>query len=553
MPFRFNPFTNRLDLVETSSSPTGDVQFLTGNSGGAVPPSAGGNINVIGAGQVSVVGNPGTNTLTISLGGGVGQTITGNSGGALVPTLGNWNIFGASVAAGTTPVATSGAASTLTVNVQISQAIAATNATNVGLSAFNSAQFTVDANGFVSASGTGLGQTITGNTGGALSPTAGNWNILGTATNGIETTGAGSTLTVAMASPYADGDFAFQSTVSGITRLLTVENTSNTASSTAEFNIQTAGTSAGNPTLSWRIAGNRLYQMQVEQGATPTFFFGRSNTGNSTTLAESIFRVDGADGANRVWFQNSLSGVVIGGTGAYSGQLAYLHITNTEAAANSNARLLLQVSSAGSGGDAVVQYGGPSNNWFHGVNKTAASDAWQLQTAIVGDFPTANVVMSATPAGEVTFPLTPAFLAYQASAAANATGNNTAYTLGSSIDLTEVFDQNADFNPTTGTFTAPVAGRYLFNVGVGVGDVTGATTFYINLITSNRNYFFNIISATAVKDLNDQVMGTGSILTDMDANDTATVTVTLGGIGADTATVLGGAQPTTFFSGYLAC
>lgn len=131
---------------------------------------------------------------------GVGNTITGNSGGALSPTAGNWNIFGAAVAAGTTPVATSGAVSTLTVNVQRAQAIASTNATNVGLAAFDSARFTVDGNGFVSLSGTGVGETITGNTGGALSPTGGNWNILGSSpvagTNPVQTTGAGSTLTV---------------------------------------------------------------------------------------------------------------------------------------------------------------------------------------------------------------------------------------------------------------------------------------------------------------------------------------------------------------------
>ena len=85
---------------------------------------------------------------------GVGNTITGNSGGALSPTAGNWNIFGAAVAAGTTPVATAGAVSTLTVNVQRSQAIGATNASNVGLAAFDSAKFTVDGNGFVSTVGT---------------------------------------------------------------------------------------------------------------------------------------------------------------------------------------------------------------------------------------------------------------------------------------------------------------------------------------------------------------------------------------------------------------
>lgn len=42
-----------------------NVLTLTGNSGGAVGPT-GGNINVVGSGFLSVVGNPGTSTLTIS-------------------------------------------------------------------------------------------------------------------------------------------------------------------------------------------------------------------------------------------------------------------------------------------------------------------------------------------------------------------------------------------------------------------------------------------------------------------------------------------------------
>ena len=82
-------------------------------------------------------------------GSGVGETITGNTGGALSPTAGNWNILGTSTAAGTTPVQTSGSGSTLTVQIQKTQAIASTNATNVGLAAFDSNSFTVDANGFV--------------------------------------------------------------------------------------------------------------------------------------------------------------------------------------------------------------------------------------------------------------------------------------------------------------------------------------------------------------------------------------------------------------------
>lgn len=231
-------------------------ETFTGNSGGAVGPLAG-NINTVGTGSITIVGNPGThtlttqltgltnhsvqvgagtatltqltvgtngqvligataadpafatltssdgsitfstgaNTLSLQVAGGttVGKTITGNSGGALSPTAGNWNIFGASAAAGTTPVTTAGAVSTLTVKVQTAQAIAATDATKIGLCSFNSADFTVDANGFVSTLSTGVLNTLTGNSGGAISPTAGNINTVGTGS--ITIAGAGSTLT----------------------------------------------------------------------------------------------------------------------------------------------------------------------------------------------------------------------------------------------------------------------------------------------------------------------------------------------------------------------
>lgn len=133
-------------------SGAGATETLTGNTGGAVSPSAN-NINVVGdATTITIAGNPGTHTLTASVTGAVGQTITGDSGGALSPTAGNWNIFGGTVVAGTSPVKTAGAASTLTIDVQRTQAIAATDATKIGLAAFNNADFTVDANGFVSAS-----------------------------------------------------------------------------------------------------------------------------------------------------------------------------------------------------------------------------------------------------------------------------------------------------------------------------------------------------------------------------------------------------------------
>ncbi len=44
----------------------GDILTLTGNTGGAVSPDVGGNINVVGSGLITIVGDPGHNILTVS-------------------------------------------------------------------------------------------------------------------------------------------------------------------------------------------------------------------------------------------------------------------------------------------------------------------------------------------------------------------------------------------------------------------------------------------------------------------------------------------------------
>jgi hypothetical protein len=98
------------------------------------------------------------------------------------------------VAAGVNPVRTDGTGpNTIALEVQISQALAAADATKIGLSNFSSTDFAVAATGFVTLSTTGAGKTITGDTG-VISPIANNWNILGGP--GITTSGAGNTLTI---------------------------------------------------------------------------------------------------------------------------------------------------------------------------------------------------------------------------------------------------------------------------------------------------------------------------------------------------------------------
>ena len=53
-------------IINVAGSGTSVVETLTGNSGGAVSPTAN-NINTVGAGSITIVGSPGTSTLTTQL------------------------------------------------------------------------------------------------------------------------------------------------------------------------------------------------------------------------------------------------------------------------------------------------------------------------------------------------------------------------------------------------------------------------------------------------------------------------------------------------------
>ncbi len=126
---------------------------------------------------------------------GVDATSGGGTNPVLPTAAGLVTVNGAVVAAGTNPIrSVSTAANVYQIQAQISQAIAAADATKIGLANFDSASFAVAATGFVTLSATGAGKTITGDSGGALSPSSNNWNIFGL--SGSKTSGSGSTLTI---------------------------------------------------------------------------------------------------------------------------------------------------------------------------------------------------------------------------------------------------------------------------------------------------------------------------------------------------------------------
>ncbi len=122
--------------------------------------------------------------------------------------------------------------------------------------------------------------------------------------------------------------------------------------------------------------------------------------------------------------------------------------------------------------------------------------------------------------GAITKPLQPSFLAFVAN---NSDNNN--FAVGSNVTIvfgTEVFDRGANF--ASNTFTAPLEGLYQLQCNIRTQTLDSASSYYyINIITSNRNYI-NILDPDFGQD-NSYFTFQLAVLADMDASDTAHVVI----------------------------
>lgn len=200
-----------------------------------------------------------------------------------------------------------------------------------------------------------------------------------------------------------------------------------------------------------------------------------------------------------------------------------------------------------SAGPAWEQYtAGSSRAWAVGMN-TQSSQGFAITTNASGTVnPTGTAVLTASTIGNILKPLNAAFFAYLNPLASNVTGAGVRYTI---VFNNVTLNRQSVFNTSSGTFTAPVTGVYLFtlcvftnptssNSSTITGVLVGATTYYLpGCATAQGNTCF----------------AGGSIILSLSSGNTVQAFVTVNGGTSGSVSVLGTTPPAyeTWFSGCL--
>lgn len=327
-----------------SASASGAITSITGNSGGAEVPSSG-NFNVLGTGSITVAGS--ANTETIQLTGLTNHNVLVGAGTATITNVAPSATSGvplisqgaaADPAFGTAVVAGGGTGIvTTTAYAPICGGTTATGAFQAASTGLSTSGFVLTSNGasalpsFQSASASGAITTITGNSGGAESPSAGNFNIVGTGsitvagsantetvqltglTNHAVLVGAG-TATITNVGPSsttgaplisagssADPGFSTTFTIVDSTGIATITksvasavtlaatNTNNaSASAAAVSELTVGGTSGGSPYQIFAVTGSNSWTHGNDNGDSQSYKIAQSSGGLATNTSLKI-------------------------------------------------------------------------------------------------------------------------------------------------------------------------------------------------------------------------------------------------------------------------
>lgn len=359
-------------------------------------------------------------------------------------------------------------------------------------------------------------ETLTGNSGGAVGPTGGNINVVGD----------GTTITIA-GNP---GTSTLTASFIGTTDITITGDTGGAQTGNSfTFNGGTTGLSFG--------------------GAADVFtttFAGITANGGTVSLATdataSTINIGTGAGAKTSTFgsTNTTSSTTLqSGSGA-------LNVTSTNGALTINSGTgALGISTDASATTVSFATGAAVKTVTLGSTNTTSSTAIKSGTGNIA----LNSGLTIDSTGRNTNTVQPAFLAYMDNGIADVTGDGTAFVIGTGgVQYSEVFDQGSNF-VTTGTFTAPVTGKYRFSGSVLFQEMGASMQPLVSIVTTALTYTFGFVSVTTINNVPMAV----TVLAAMTAGDTATLRVTVTG-GTKVVNIFGGASdPRTYFCGELVC
>lgn len=237
-------------------------------------------------------------------------------------------------------------------------------------------------------------------------------------------------------------------------------------------------------------------------------------------------------------------------TSATASATRTLTVSNSDNTSGTSTAIIKALTGGASSGDAGFQASTTTTVWSFGVDNSVTSPTADPFVISQGTALGTNNIMSVATSGEINYPLQPAFFAYNSVTDADKTGDGTEYVM---ICDTEVYDQNADYNNSTGSFTAPVTGRYLFCTMVRLeqlGALFTAGSLYGR--ASNRDIsIFSNFSGVMRNASNILEMGAAFFM-DMDAGDGIDYRVNVSG-STKTIDIGGDSNAKTYFSGALIC
>ena len=170
----------------------------------------------------------------------------------------------------------------------------------------------------------------------------------------------------------------------------------------------------------------------------------------------------------------------------------------------------------GTANDTKIVFNGNAQNFHIGLDDSTDSLTIGLGSALGT---TTHMKFDAN--GQINKPLQPAFCATLSSHSANAIPTSGVLTMPYD---SERYDQNGDYNNSTYYFTAPIDGRYLLTYGIYLfNHLDNEASYYlVSIDTSNRDYESAVEASVFGGDVTLYHFN-GSVIADMDANDTARI------------------------------